>query len=241
MHRLLYAGIYAVLIITLGLPSCSSSDSDKEKNVDTGIRTSDDPNLKNPDDMSEYRADLFRHYHDVFNDSNKFQYAHARRLGIDPITSLKAAYFTRRPIVKIEDCEYYIVDSLSHSVPYLVPEAAALLNEIGKNFRDSLISRKMPCYRLKITSLLRTPSSVKSLRRVNRNATDSSAHQYATTFDIAYNGFSSVSRRDNLSVRGMKEVLAEVLYDLRAQNRCMVKHERKSPCFHVTVMQEVKK
>lgn len=193
-------------------------------------------NLKMPEDMSEHRPYLHGRYSTVFNDSNRYQYAHAVNMGIDPITDLRSAYFTRRPIVRIVDTEYFIVDSLSHSVPYLVPEAATLLDEIGRNFHDSLVSKNMPLYRLKVTSLLRTPATVKSLRRVNRNATDSSAHKFATTFDISYYGFSDKHQRNSLAVRGLKGVLAEVLYDLRAQNRCMVKHESKSSCFHVTVI-----
>ena len=121
-------------------------------------------------------------------------------------------------------------------MPFLVPEAARLLNDIGEGFRDSLASKKIPRCRLKITSLLRTPSTVKSLRRINRNATDSSAHQFATTFDISYYGFAEIGSRNQIGARGLKEILAEVLYDLRSKNRCMVKHEVKSSCFHVTVI-----
>lgn len=226
-----------VCILSVLAAACGGGEKEeKETKVRDNGSSPVANNLKMPVDMSEFRTDLHRHYSDVFNDSNRYQYAHAVNLGIDPVTDLKLAYFTRRPIVKITDTEYYVVDSLVHSVPYLVPEAAQLLEDIGRNFRDSLASKKMKDYRIKVTSLLRTPSTVKSLRRVNRNATDSSAHQFATTFDISYYGFAEANERNMVSVRGLKEVLAEVLYDLRAQNRCMVKHEVKSSCFHVTVI-----
>ena len=39
---------------------------------------------------------------EVFNDSNKYQYAAAERLGIRPIHSLGQAYFTTRPIVEVK-------------------------------------------------------------------------------------------------------------------------------------------
>ena len=228
--------IAALALAAALLASCSGEKEEKGTAAAMERDTASAEGTPMPEDMSRYRADLHRHYRDVFNDSNKYQYAHAVRLGIDPISDLGSAYFTSRPIVKVADSEYYIVDDLKHSVPYLVPVAASLLDEIGRSFRDSLRSKRMPEYRLKVTSLLRTPASVKSLRRVNRNATDSSAHQFATTFDISYYGFSEKNARTNSGVRGLREVLAEVLYDFRRQNRCMVKYEVKSSCFHVTVI-----
>jgi len=227
-----------VVAVTAILCSCGGDGNDENQASlpASKEKTQTPANLKMPDDMSEYRGDLHRHYREVFNDSNKFQYAHAERLGIVPITDLRSAYFTNRPIVKITDTDLYIVDELQHSVPFLVPEAAQLLTDIGEAFRDSLSKKRLPRYRLKVTSLLRTPATVKRLRRVNRNATDSSAHQFATTFDISYYGFSEVGSRTNTGVRGLKEQLAEVLYDFRSRNRCMVKYEVKSSCFHITVI-----
>lgn len=93
---------------------------------------------------------------EVFNDSNKYHYAVAERIGIAPITGISEAYHTRRPVVRIESCRWYEVDSLKHSVPYLVPEAARLLESIGRNFIDSLSSRGAGGYRVLVTSLLRT-------------------------------------------------------------------------------------
>lgn len=171
----------------------------------------------------------------VFNDSNYLQLEAARRLGIDPISDLSSAYFTRRPLVKVESNQYYQIDSLRHSVPYLVPEAANLLEEIGRNFNDSLHGRGGDSYRIKVTSLLRTPESVSRLRRVNINATDSSTHQYATTFDISYVNFHCLDERRQINQGDLKNLLGEVLYDLREQGRCLVKYEYKTGCYHVTV------
>ena len=169
----------------------------------------------------------------VFNDSNRYQYAHAERIGIEPLDRLEKAYYTSRPIVKVESGENFVVDKLDHSVPFLVPEAALLLNDIGAGFRDSLKRRGLGDYRIIVTSVLRTPASVKKLRRINGNATDSSTHKFATTFDITYARFAgadSIYRSEQL-----KNLLGRVIYDLRKQGRCLVKYERKSPCFHITV------
>lgn len=173
----------------------------------------------------------------VFNDSNFLQLQAAQKLGIDPITDLKSAYFMKRPIVKVESNQYYQIDSLRHSLPYLVPEAASLLEEIGKNFIDSLNSRGGDSYKIKVTSLLRTPETVGRLRRVNVNATDSSTHQYATTFDISYTNFYCLDQNRQINQGDLKNLLAEVLLDLKKQGRCYVKYERKTGCYHITVVE----
>lgn len=171
----------------------------------------------------------------VFNDSNYMQLEAAQRLGIEPVSDLSSAYFMKRPLVKVSSNQYYHIDSLRHSIPYLVPEAASLLEEIGHNFLDSLHNRGGDSYKIKVTSLLRTPESVSRLRRVNVNATDSSTHQYATTFDISYTNFYCLDETRQINQGDLKNLLAEVLKDLRDSGRCLVKYEYKTGCFHVTV------
>ena len=173
----------------------------------------------------------------VFNDSNFLQLEAAHRMGIEPVSDLRTAYFMKRPIVKVENNDYYQIDSLRHSVPYLVPEAAMLLEEIGKNFIDSLHNRGGDSYKIKVTSLLRTPESVGRLRRVNRNATDSSTHQYGTTFDISYTNFYCLDENRQINQGDLKNLLGEVLLDLRQQGKCFVKYEYKTGCYHITVNQ----
>lgn len=172
---------------------------------------------------------------EIFNDSNKYQYAFAERLGIAPIRTLADAFYVRRPIVKIESNEFYEVDTLTHSMPFLVPEAAELLSTVGRNFIDSLKRRGADNYRVRVTSLLRSPHSVKKLRRVNRNATDSSTHQFGTTFDLSYTRFYCLDETKKIDEGDLKNLLAEVLFDLRRRNKCLVKFERKTACYHVTV------
>lgn len=171
---------------------------------------------------------------EVFNDSNYRQYAFAEQLGIAPIHSLNDAYNTRRPLVKIESTRHYTVDSLTHSMPYLVPEAARLLDDVGKAFIDSLASRGADGYKIIVTSMLRSPYSVKRLRRVNRNATDSSTHQMGTTFDLSWRRFDCLDTTRTINEEDLKNLLAEVLYDLRSRGRCLVKYERHTACFHIT-------
>ena len=170
----------------------------------------------------------------IFKDLNDVHLEAATSLGINPIEDLSDIWFLNRPMVKIEPCKEYFVDELHHSVPYLVPEAADLLSEIGRRFNDTLDARGGGSYRIKVTSVLRTPETIKRLRRRNRNATQSSAHQYGTTFDISYAKFICDSITVIRTQEDLKNLLGEILYDLRNDNRCYVKYERKQGCFHIT-------
>jgi len=172
----------------------------------------------------------------VFNDSNHIQLQAASATGIKPITSDADIMRLRRPVQRIVSCKDYYVDHLTHSFPYLVPEAAKLLSDIGRGFCDSLQARGGGAYRIKVTSVLRTPATVRKLRRVNRNATGESTHTYGTTFDISYSKFvCDDASAPHRTFEDLKNLLAEVLYRLREQGRCYVKYEVKQSCFHVTV------
>lgn len=170
-----------------------------------------------------------------FNDINSYHLEAAWALGIEPVTSLHKAWNLRRPLVRIKSCREYFVDDLTHSYPFLVPEAASLLGEIGRRFNDTLSARGGGDYRLKVTSVLRTSEAVKRLRRRNVNATEASAHQFGTTFDISYAKFicdsaGTIPRRQE----DLKNLLGEILLSLRDSGRCWVKYERKQGCFHIT-------
>lgn len=170
----------------------------------------------------------------VFNDSNYVHLDEAKRLGIEPINQLSDAWRLRRPVVHIRNCREYVVDSLTHSLPYLVPEAAELLRTIGQRFNDSLAARGGGAYRLKVTSVLRTTHSIRRLRRSNVNAVEASAHQFGTTFDISYVKFICDSSGINRTQEDLKNLLGEVLKAMRDEGSCYVKYERKQGCFHIT-------
>lgn len=171
----------------------------------------------------------------VFNDSNKFHIAVAEANGIEPLHSLRQVWQQAGRLERLQTCEAYYLDDMTHSVPYLVPKAHTLLKDIGMAFRDSLRSRGGGYYRVKVTSVLRTPALVKRLRRRNRNAVDTSAHLYATTFDISYLKFICDTPSIPRTQEDMKNLLGEVVEDMRRHGRCYVKYERKQACFHITV------
>ena len=170
----------------------------------------------------------------AFNDSNYLHIASARAIGVEPVSGVASAWRARKSLSRLNSCEAYYLDHLSHSLPYLVPSAHRLLTDIGLAFRDSLQARGGGDYRIKVTSVLRTPALVKRLRRRNRNAVDTSAHLYGTTFDISYAKFICDNPSTPRTQEDMKNLLAEVVYAMREQGRCYVKYEYKQACFHIT-------
>lgn len=170
----------------------------------------------------------------IFNDSNYLHIETARRIGVSPVSGVADAWKAGAKLTRLNSCEAYYLDNLTHSLPYLVPEAHKLLTDIGMAFRDSLNARGGGDYRIKVTSVLRTPALVKRLRRRNRNAVDTSAHLYGTTFDISYAKFICNNPETPRTQEDMKNLLAEVVYAMREQGRCYVKYEYKQACFHIT-------
>ena len=119
----------------------------------------------------------------------------------------------------------------------LVPKAQMLLNAIGINFLDSLQSKGMALHLPVVTSVMRTDEDIRGLQRGNANSVTNSCHSYGTTIDITYNRFIPVGGGEPTRYdEGLKKVLAEVLFDLRAMGRCYVKYEKRQACFHLTVI-----
>jgi len=141
-------------------------------------------------------------------------------------------------LVKVETCDYYVVDNLTHSHPYLTPEAAELLEDIGKRFQEKLENDDLKIRYYQVTSLLRTGESQRGLSRSNVNASSNSSHLYGTTFDITYARVftrprlqKSAEIADGPAIR----LLSEAIGELRKEGRCVVVTERKERCFHITV------
>ena len=180
-------------------------------------------------------------YSKSFPDENDIQLATATRLGLSrPLQSQEEADAFARELVYIGASPFFDLRPMTRSMPYLIPRADRLLNVIARNFQDSLICKGLPLHKIEVSSALRTLNDVKRLRRGNANAKSNSCHLYGTTFDISYNYYSRVGATcqpdSAVSPYGLqlKQVLAEVLRDLREKGTCYVKYERKQPCFHIT-------
>lgn len=175
----------------------------------------------------------------AFPDQNDVQLLSAQALGVNPVANREEAENRKEELVYIGGNPYYYVDNLKSSVPYLVPKAAILLQDIGHNFFDSLQTKGIPLHKIIITSVMRSKEDVEKLRNHNGNATVNSCHLYGTTVDICYNRYKTVEapneRRRAVQNDTLKWILSEVLNDMRKQNRCHIKYEVRQGCFHLTV------
>ena len=180
-------------------------------------------------------------YDTAFPDVNDEQLPYAQRHGITPQQNRKGLEpLVGSKLVCVGSSPFYHLDRLKTSVPYLVPKAWQLLGTIVKNFADSLGMKHLPQAQLIVTSVTRTKDDVGQLQTTNVNSVSNSCHFYGTTFDIAYTRYHPVTLSNGTTARlvrddTLKWVLSEVLRDLRQANRCLVKHEKKQGCFHITV------
>ena len=107
-------------------------------------------------------------YAEAFPDSNHVQLEAAIRWGVSPVKDRTDAERRKNEVVYMGGSPYYAVARLDASIPYLVPRAAMLLEDIGRNFFDSLQVKGLPLHRLVVSSVLRSEEDVARLRRSNR-------------------------------------------------------------------------
>ena len=177
-------------------------------------------------------------YKTKFNDLQAKQHEVASRIGLSrPPKDRKDAASMRRQLVEIKTNGNYIVDSLTHSVPYLIPSAARELEAIGDEWADILARNGLPHYRFYVTSVLRTQEDIRQLQKSgNINSVSQSCHCYGTTFDLAYMRYDKVSHtRAYMHEDNLKLVLGQVLLNHQRAGKIYVKYEWKQSCFHITV------
>lgn len=225
MHKL--KSIFLVSIVLLAVfVGCASRD------------VSSQTDKLEPSEVKTRRDKFSGNYNREFNDLNNIHIVSAIKNGITPLATRADTVHQMDKLVRLPDeLPLYRQYNVTHSIPYLVPSAAKLFIDIAQNFRDSLYSKKMPLHKLYLTSITRTDDDIMSLTKRNINASDNSAHRYGTTFDISWKRFDKVDlhKPEDISADRLKLVLAQVLFDLRNEERCYIKHERKQACFHITV------
>lgn len=179
------------------------------------------------------------HFGNTFPDQNDVQLLAANKYGVSPVQNREEAEHSKGKLVYVGSNPFFYVDKLNNSIPYLVPRASVLLQDIGKAYFDSLQIKGIPLHKIIVTSILRTKDDVAKLRTRNSNATENSCHLYGTTFDVCYNRYKTVQTasepRREVRNDSLKWVLSEVLRDMRQANRCLVKYEVNQGCFHITV------
>ena len=227
LHKSRLVLLMAGLIVVLS--ACGTKSDSRHPNSDTIVE----------DTMVSYPGRTFS-YKDKFRDTQSKQEQAAKALGLStPPKNRQEAARMRSQLSLIKSNDNYIVDSLTHSIPYLVPAAAAELERIGEGFADILQRNGLPHYQFYVTSVLRTKEDIKQLQKSgNINATTNSCHNYGTTFDLAYFRFNKVTRtREYMHQDNLKLVLGQVLLNEQRAGRIYIKYEYKQACFHITVRQ----
>ena len=216
------SGRFKMLLCVLLLVSCTHQQSQPEIIEDN---------------LVAYPGRTFN-YRIKFNDMQMKQHAVASVIGLSrPPKDRDDAASMRKQLVEIKTNDNYIVDSLTHSVPFLIPSAKHELDSIGEEWADILRRNNLPHYRFYVTSVLRTQEDIKYLQRSgNINSVTQSCHCYGTTFDLAYMRYNKVTRtRDYMHEDNLKLVLGQVLLNHQRAGKIYVKYEAKQSCFHVTV------
>jgi len=168
-----------------------------------------------------------KYFKNKFNDVQSRQLPTARKLGIKPQATREG--IEKHPkLVKVSKGRGYTVARLGHSSAKVLPQTKKLIQDIGQQFLDSVVARKLYKERVVVTSLTRSKQDQKNLSKGNGNAAKHSAHFYGTTFDISYIRF-------HKNINEKRDILGNVLDNLRKEKRCWVKYEINQKCFHITV------
>lgn len=212
-----------------------------ELSVTPDTAQSGKPSIFFDKDGKEVKHRIFSvpHFGNTFPDQQDVQILAATKHGVKPVQNRLEAENSKGKLVYVGSNPFFYVDKLNNSIPYLVPRASVLLQDIGRAYFDSLQIKGIPLHKIIVTSILRTKDDVAKLRTRNGNATENSCHLYGTTFDICYNRYKQIQTREQprrqVQNDTLKWVFSEVLRDFRNKNRCYIKYEVNQGCFHITV------
>lgn len=143
-------------------------------------------------------------------------------------------YLSAGMLVKVKSGSSYIVEKMAYSYPCITPDSKILLDEIASRLRQKAAQKGLYGVKFYITSMTRKPDNLRRLRMFNGNASAHSPHLYGNAFDISYKRF--VARKwmmTECDKRFLKEALAEVIVQLRSENKCWATYEKLQSCFHV--------
>ena len=133
-------------------------------------------------------------------------------------------------LVEVEDGRGFRIARLTHSHPWLLPETYQLLQDMGNDFADALEGTASEGAVFRVTSVTRTDSQQRKLRRRNLNATGSqSTHSYGASFDIAF-----VDRMDDNASCGSPTREMERLLN-RYQDAGIIYVIPEGGCMHITL------
>ena len=145
-------------------------NSKKYSDTNDSIRVTDSVKILKDSITSQYKdasipldKDFIPHkifsvpsFKNTFPDSNNVQIQAAQLHGVTPVQNRIDAEGRKAELVYSAANPYYSVAPLRESIPYLVPRANILLQNIGKAFYDSLYIKGIPMHQIIVTSMLRT-------------------------------------------------------------------------------------
>jgi hypothetical protein len=143
-------------------------------------------------------------------------------------------FISEGKLVKVSSGRSYVVERMSYSYPCVTGDSKRLIDEIASRLRAKASAKGLNGVKFYITSMTRRSDNVKRLRKFNGNASVNSPHLYGNAFDISYKRF--VVRKlilTNCDKKFLKEALAEVIWQLRAEKKCWATYEKMQSCFHV--------
>ena len=192
-------------------------------------------------------------------DKNAEQIATAQRLGqrAGGEAAIQRLVRQGRLVPLGDSTEHWVLRKMTHSVPYVTPDARALLVEVGRRFHARCDSAGLPRFRMKVTSALRTDETQAELRKTNPNASQTvSAHEFGTTVDVSHERFAvPAPPQDSAATspaawemeaemleevgkengRALQALLGRTLIEMRARGVVMVMMEDAQPVYHFTV------
>jgi len=123
----------------------------------------------------------------------------------------------------------YHLSGLTHSEPFLLPAARAVLEDMANRFADAMEGTKDEGASIRITSLTRTEAQQKRLRRRNSNAfRGKSSHSYGASFDVAF-----IDRpNESVTCGGPTWAMQTILQDMQKEGKILVIPE--GICMHIT-------
>jgi len=246
VEKIIVSIIGATLFFLIFFRNCSQSStainpSEIPQSIDTITISLPEP-VELPSKLPPATCHLVSYNGRYFSYSAKFADRNPKHLAAAEQIGLRHGPANRQEAAKMQDQlreittnSYYVVDDLTHSLPYLVPLAANRLDSIGAEFADILARNNLPQYRFRVTSVLRSQEDIRRLQRSNSNSISNSPHNYGTTFDIGYAHFDKVSLTpDSMADDNLKLVLAQTLLNQQREGHIYVKYEYKQGCFHIT-------
>lgn len=110
--------------------------------------------------LVKHRIYSVQNFGKSFPDMNDVQLLSANKYGVQPVQNRMDAEHRKQALVYVGSNPFFYIDKLNNSIPYLVPRASVLLQDIGRNFFDSLTIKRVPLHKIIVTSVLRTKDDV---------------------------------------------------------------------------------